>query len=582
MKSILVFSFLSLFVFTSCQDEITELPDDQENETITASSEVAELVTLTTLRDGSKDNIIDRANCSTVVLPVTVSIHGIEITIDSEEDLQLIENLYDEFEDDIDELDILFPITVILSDHSEVVIQSSDHLETIIAECTEDDDDIECVDFEYPISISVFDANNEIAETKTFDNDERLYHFFQELNENEFVSFNFPMKLIDSEGTRIIIENNDQLAEALRVAKNECDEDDDNDYNDDDFDLERLNNYLVVCPWKVDHVRRNATNQTEQYPNVYLVFRENGTVEAKFPSGDVEGTWETVMTDHGPVIALTFTELADFTNEWVVYEIGEGIIKFYENGDNKIILKKRCEDPDPVYTEEAFDAVITECGWEVADFKFNGENVTAQYEGYYMTFNPDGGVVAATTGLTEITGEWLTQSADPGVFFIWNMNEPLQELSNDWKLTEMSDDRVKFVAGDNYVVLERDCDPQSGYTPNDVEIIKDYIASYTWLVDNHTTDQGDSIAEYSDYQLNFDFDAGTVVATNGDDDVEGTWSVVIDGSEMYMELNFGNEAPFDAFNMNWRVVEYTENIIQLSISSAGSSEFARLKFERMQ
>ena len=570
-KSILIFSFFALLVFTSCQDEITELPTDQETDTITANSEVAELVSLTTLRDGSRDNIIDRASCSSVVLPVTVVVHDIEIKIDSEADLQLIENLYDEFEDDIDELDILFPITVILSNYTEVVIESSDHLDTIIAECAEDDDDIECLDFEYPISISVFDANNEIAETKTFDNDERLYYFFKELKENEFVSFNFPMGLIDAEGTRINIENNDQLADALRIAKNECDEDDDNDYNDDDFDIERLNNYLVTCPWIIDHVRRNAVNQTEQYLNVYLVFRENGTVEAKFQSGDIEGTWETVMTDRGPVIALTFEDAPAFTNEWVVYEIGEGKIKFYDSDSDKIILEKRCEDPEPEFTEEQLDAVISECEWVVAAFNYNNEDVTAQYQSYSITFNGDGSVLASEDDF-EVTGTWSTQT---GVYFLWDMNEPLQELNNDWKLVEMSEERVKFVAGDSYVVLERDCETQ-GFTQNDVEIIKDYVASFNWVVDNYTNEQGNNTAVYSDFQLNFDFEAGTVIATNGEDEIEGTWTVALDG-DMFMELNFGEVEPFNSFNENWKIVEYSESIIQLSYGGDTT-----LKFETVQ
>ncbi len=575
MKSILVFSFLVLFVFTSCQDEITELPNDGETETITANSEVAELVELTTLRDGSRDNIIDKANCSTIVLPVTVVVHGVELVINTEDDLELIERLYDEFEDDIDELDILFPITVILSDHSQVVIESAGHLENIIAECSEDDDDIECIDFEYPISISVFDANNEIAETKKFDNDKSLYHFFKELKENEFVGFNFPMGLIDSEGTRVSIENNKQLAEALRIAKNECDEDDDNDYNDDDFDVERLNNYLVLCPWLIDHIRRNEGDQTEQYPNTYLVFREDGTVEAKLSSGDVEGTWETVMTERGPIIALTFADLPDFSNEWLVYEIGEGKIKFYENDGNKIILKKRCENLEPEYTEEELDAIITECSWIIADFNYNAENVTAQYVGYRFNFNTDQAVVATVPEGDDISGTWSTQSADPGVYFLLNMNEPLQELNNDWKLIEMHEDRVKFVAGDNYVVLERDCKQE--FTPNDVEIIKDYIASFTWVIDNYTVDNQNNTSEYSDFSLSFDFDAGTVLANNGTDEIEGTWSVAIDGDEMFLELNFGEVEPFISFNKNWMVIEYNENIIQLS---NGSESF--LKFEKIE
>ena len=465
IKSILVFTLL---IFTSCQDEITELPNDQNNETITANSEVAELVTLTTLKDGSKDNIIDQASCSSVVLPVTVVVHGIEITIDSDDDLQLIEELYDKYEDDIDELDILFPIMVILSDHSQVVIENANHLENIIAECSEDDDDIECIDFEYPLSISVYNENNEIAETKKFEDDKNLYYFFHELKENEFVSFNFPMGLIDSEGTKLNIENNEQLSEALRIAKNECDEDDDNDYNDDDFDTESLNTYLVKCPFIFDYVKRSGEDLTVEYNDVLMIFRENGTIEAKFNSGDIEGEWETTMTGEGPVLALFFENSVDLTNEWRIYEIGDGKIKLYESDDDKIILKKRCEEQ--------------------------------------------------------------------GV----------------------------------------------GFTQNDVEIIKDYIASSSWGVDNYTTDGVNQTATYNDFIIEFNFETGIVVANKSQDVIEGTWSVILDGNKMKLILDFGEVVPFDELSEDWEVLEYYENVVQLKNVSGGDGSITTLKLGSIQ
>ena len=276
------------------------------------------------------------------------------------------------------------------------------------------------------------------------------------------------MGLIDSEGTKLNIENNEQLSEALRIAKNECDEDDDNDYNDDDFDTESLNSYLVKCPFIFDYVRRSGEDITAEYNDVLMIFRENGTIEAKFNSGDIEGEWETTMTGEGPVLALFFENSVDLTNEWRVYEIGDGKVKLYESDDDKIILEKRCEE---------------------------------------------------------------------------------QEV---------------------------------GFTQNDVEIIKDYIASSSWGVDNYTTDGVNQTATYNDFIIEFNFETGIVVANKSQDVIEGTWSVILDGNKMKLILDFGEVVPFDELSEDWEVLEYYENVVQLKNVSGGDGSITTLKLGSIQ
>ena len=139
---------------TSCRSEENELVESPENETLEANSNVANLLQRTAQNDGSDDNIIDNASCLDIELPVTVIVDGLEITVNTEADLDLIEDIFDEFDDDEDILEILFPITIVLADFTEVTINSFDELEELAEDCAgenEDDDDIECADIQYPI-----------------------------------------------------------------------------------------------------------------------------------------------------------------------------------------------------------------------------------------------------------------------------------------------------------------------------------------------------------------------------------------------------------------------------------------------
>ena len=124
-----------MLILTGCRSEESELIESPENETLEANSRVADLLQRTAQNDGSEDNIIDGASCFDIELPVTVNVNGLEITVDSEDDLDLIEEIFDEFEDDEDELEIFFPITIVLADFTEVVLENPDQLEDFAEDC---------------------------------------------------------------------------------------------------------------------------------------------------------------------------------------------------------------------------------------------------------------------------------------------------------------------------------------------------------------------------------------------------------------------------------------------------------------
>lgn len=340
LKLLSVFMIGLAVLATSCRSEESELIEAPQNESLEANSRVANLLQRTAQNDGSDDNIIDSASCLDIELPVTVNVNGLEVIVDSEEDLELIEDIFDEFEDDEDELEILFPITIVLADFTEIVIENQDQLEDLAEDCAgenEDDDDIECADIQYPIEASIFDTNNELVGTLSIDDDEELYLFIDDLEDTQIVTIGFPIVVVLSDGTEVEASNLDQLEDILDNAEDDCDEDDDNDYNDDDCDscdTEQLTDVLTGCDdWYVDKLERNDMDLEDEYTGFLFSFTESGDIEVTDGVDIFQGSWESTGSGNDIVVSINVPELPDFNDEWNLHEIEQ------EGDDNEVDLR---------------------------------------------------------------------------------------------------------------------------------------------------------------------------------------------------------------------------------------------------
>lgn len=261
-----VLPFFAFFMLASCQKEAVEITEPNAQETFEAESNLALLITETSTKDGSRDNIIDAANGFSVNLPITVYVNGVQVTVNSESDYDLIEEIFDESDDDDDTIEIVFPITITLSDYTEVVVNNQSELDAFRAQYSnENDDDIECIDFQYPLTISIYNFNFQVIDVVTINSDEKLHHFIRNLEGGVLASLNFPVTMVYPDGSTIEVNNNQELERVMTEAENSCDEDDDNDWNDDDFTKERIDHLLTSCPWIVHDLRRNENNLTDTY-----------------------------------------------------------------------------------------------------------------------------------------------------------------------------------------------------------------------------------------------------------------------------------------------------------------------------
>ena len=453
-KFVLILSLFALFTFNGCQNETIEETQNQE-ETIAPDSTVADLLRNTAANNGSLDNVMDGANCFSVNLPVTIVVNGITITINTLEDLALIEEIYDEFEDDEDFLEFLFPITIILNDYTEIVIENEEQLEAFIEECTEDDDDvIECVDFVYPISFSIYNSDFQIIDTVIIENDEELYDFLEELEDNPsggaiLASLNFPVTLIYADGTTVEVNSNQELEAAINAAEEVCDDDEE----EDECEFEDIVEELTECPWIVV-----LYNGDDNLVNYELYFHENG--ELSIAEGGVNdaivGLWDLVETDEGLVLVITqLTALEDLGGEWLIVDCDDDRLELKretENGYIEIVMEQDCED-DLDCSAQEISGYLQNCYW------YGASNLFANVVAEKFDFQ-ENGVVEAINSANDVvtTGSWSIILTDEGVFLVLEFDqEPYSLISLEWLIVECDYDHLYMINGDNYLVLEKDC-----------------------------------------------------------------------------------------------------------------------------
>jgi hypothetical protein len=314
---------MSILLLGSCRTEETISEGG-----FTQDAKLANLIERTSLNDGSTDNIIDKSNCFTVQLPVTVIVNGLEIIADSKEDFDTIEAIFDELDDDDDKLQIEFPITIVLSDFTEIRINNQNEFDDFSDDCNgenEPDDDIECIDFKYPIQVSVFNTISEQRTSVTINSDKEMHDFIHDLDDNDVADIQFPLTLILFDASEVTVTSLDALEDFIDDAEDDCDEDDDFDFDDDDCQNcteEQVLDILTACTdWSVDKLELNDNDLEDNYIGYTFNFSTDGTVTVQNSTETFSGTWSASGSGQSITVIIDISSLPDFNASWNLHEI---------------------------------------------------------------------------------------------------------------------------------------------------------------------------------------------------------------------------------------------------------------------
>lgn len=311
--------------------ELIETPAD---ETLIANSSLVTLMKNVSSHDGSIDNIIDKSNCFSIKFPLNVNVNGENILVNSPEAYKIIEFIFDDKDEDVDVLEITYPITIVSEDFSEIIINNDIELNSYSINCNgenEFDDDIECLDFKYPITTSTFNKETEVIKTASITTDYQLNQFLKNINQNLITTVIFPIDVTLSDGTELILTNLSELENSIMNHKDDCDEDDDFDYNDDDCDscnIEDLTHTLTNCNgWLVDQLDRDNTNYDNVYEGYRFNFTADGRVSVYWGNTSAYGTWVASGVKNNISVTINIPGLPLCNNVWRLHEMSEYTMK---------------------------------------------------------------------------------------------------------------------------------------------------------------------------------------------------------------------------------------------------------------
>ena len=315
IKPVLMSLILMLVLF-SCQKEFSETREPDKSLTITANDNIADFILKVALKDGSCDNIIDGCSEISIKFPYSILIEDQEYNITSQEDIDVIK--LDHFFER-DDIEIVFPITISYSNYSEKTLSNPDELEEIQEQYNTElsDDDIECIDFVFPVEISLYNTVSQIIDAVTIDSDSELYSIFYGMDDL-IVEISFPVVLELPDGQEISINDNFQLEDAIDLAADDCDEEDDFEFSDEDYPFAGL---ITTGEWNVSWYS-DTTNETSSFGGYTFTFNTDLSVQVNTGSLIEYGVWELDAHSDSLFLEMDFdtdeTPLVWLNHEWAI------------------------------------------------------------------------------------------------------------------------------------------------------------------------------------------------------------------------------------------------------------------------
>ena len=546
IKHLLVLAFFVLIapiMVTSCQDEEIE-PNPENENIINSETALLSLMQSTSAYDGSVDDIMDEANCLSVNLPVTVVVNGITITINTLEDLGLIEAIYNEFDNDDDVLEYIFPITIILNDYTEITIENQEQLQEFIDECTADEDVIECIDFQYPISFSMYDTNFQVIDTVVIGSDFELYVFLQSLETSNsavvLASLNFPVTMVYANGDTVEVNSNQELEAAINAAEEECDYDDDNDCT-----LQEVSEALQDCHWEIV-----SYNGDDNFIDFDLVFGGGGALQIS--EGDltevVLGSWNLESTDQG--IVLSIEQLTAFSQDlggdWLVVDCADDrfeLVRTVENTTTEIVMEINCDDNQVSCDFQDVRDYLVACPQIPA---LNG------YTPSFTTFTFHDSNEISTLYENDLlySGTWDIAMIEGELKVFINFNG-LEDYNGEYAVVECNEDSLVLQQGEDVLVLTQQCTSDNPF---------ECFSNTEYVICDNEEPFNDGIATFDLYEIfpncsndniEMTFHETLMDAETGVNALTSPYSNVVSSSQtIYVSATLAGGNTFEIFEVN--------------------------------
>ena len=309
LTAILITSILS---FTSCQDEI-DVENGQNPNTNSSTSPTANNLERSSMYDGSFDDFLDGISCSSILLPVTATINNIEVTLINESDYQLVLNILGLLTNDDDSIELQFPLTVKLSNYTEVQVANQSEYDALIAACEEAEDNAEdaisCIDIDFPITILTYSLNVEQTGRVVLETEQQLYTYMNNFGDDELFAIDYPITATLNGDSSTVIEISSDLDLQARITECLGTEDTEEEAEENAKNLETI---LVDGLFKVESFVLAGIETANDYADYTIDFANDLSCTATNTVLDtVEGTYE-VTSELEVFLSLSFTGNTSF------------------------------------------------------------------------------------------------------------------------------------------------------------------------------------------------------------------------------------------------------------------------------
>tara|TARA_R110000868_G_scaffold411545_2_gene705227 strand:+ start:1208 stop:2260 length:1053 start_codon:yes stop_codon:yes gene_type:complete len=345
MKNLKIITSLVLTVLltlTSCQDEI-DTENGQNPNTNNSDSQTASNLERTSMYDGSFDDFLDGVSCSSILLPVVATVNGQQISIITQSDYQTVLNILGQFTNDNDTVTLQFPLTVRLSNYTEVVVENQGEYNAIIDACNALEaagkNAISCLNIDFPITILTYNLNLEQTGSVVIETEQQLYAYMNNMNNTELFAVNYPITATLSDNTSVSITSDLDLQSSINncLGIESAEAEAENQANN-------LETILVDGMFKVESFVNSGVNTANNYANYTIDFANNLSIVAKNTANataqDIQGTYE-VTSETEVFLNITFSGNATFNllnNKWEVTSFSNSSISLKSNTNAAVTL----------------------------------------------------------------------------------------------------------------------------------------------------------------------------------------------------------------------------------------------------
>lgn len=305
--------FIIGFLFFSCQkEETTETQNPLVG--INKTAPLASLISRVAQNATHHDDVIDNSNCYSVRLPVTLTVDGYQVNINSEDDYEDVEQIKHQYNFDDDIVHFAFPITIVFADFQQQIVTSQQQLSGI--SCGDDDfNEIRCIDFNYPITINTYNTATQAANVIAIESNTQLYDFIHNAASTSLFTIAYPISVTLSNGNSYTINSNNALENAIEDSIDDCDDD------SGPVQPQELSDIITSGTWRISYC-----NEASDYTGYSFTFLVGGSVKVVKAGITTYGNWYLEDEDEHLGMTMNFesTALNGLENEeWKVTEFNE-------------------------------------------------------------------------------------------------------------------------------------------------------------------------------------------------------------------------------------------------------------------